>query len=252
MDLVSPSTFLFLEDDMWNTCFDSRIILTVRLLLRSLQSFYISLKPWRSSEYTNSIGWVVSRDVIYNACNWSVFFLDRWSSAVKAGKTAPDKIEALHQKYSNSQFSIDVWVRMLRRKSAIGAQMCLCLPQKPQIGCSPTGLKLVYIRLGPYIQSLMSKVISIYFRWQQVKAEGLSSLLPLLWICRSIWITVCVWLCVCYLSWCCWTEIACSAEQSALGSLPWELRLSFGTCVFVWEQTWYGCFVPETLCQIME
>lgn len=40
---------------------------------------------------------------------------------------------------------------------------------------------------------------------------------------------VCVF--VWYLSWSCWTEIVRNAEQSALASLPGELRLSFGSCV---------------------
>lgn len=40
--------------------------------------------------------------------------------------------------------------------------------------------------------------------------------------------TVCVR--ACYLSWSCWTEIVHNAEQSALASLPGDLRFSFGTC----------------------
>lgn len=36
-------------------------------------------------------------EVIYNACNWSVWFLDRWTSVAKAGKAALVNIEAIRQ-----------------------------------------------------------------------------------------------------------------------------------------------------------
>ena len=98
---------------------------------------------------------------------------------------------------------------------------------------------LKYCPLIIKVQKAKSQHIVLFvdFRWQ--KGRGL-----LRWICRSIWMTeslhcVCVCVCVCvaggYLSWSCWTEIVRNAEQSALASLPWELRLSFGTCVCLFE-----------------
>lgn len=76
-------------------------------------------------------------------------------------------------------------------------------------------------------------VLSVDFRWQ--KGRGI-----ILFFSASLNMQVHLgdWkfaVCVCvaggYLSWSCWTEIVRNAEQSALASLPWELRLSFGTCV---------------------
>lgn len=78
------------------------------------------------------------------------------------------------------------------------------------------------------------------FSWvqmTQVKGRGIilssSALLNMLDNSKFCCVCRCVW--GGYLSWSCWTEIMHNAEQSALGSLPGELRLSFGTlvCVYV-------------------
>lgn len=70
---------------------------------------------------------------------------------------------------------------------------------------------------------------------------------PFGWL--KLW-RVCVW----YLSWSCWTEIVCNAEQSTLAGCHESLGFHSGlVCgLFFLEQAWYGCFVPGTLCQIMQ